>query len=286
MGARFRTRAVSAGPAPLGFRLCTPVRVSWASEAARALWSPRLTAVRDALDAFDPAAHLIAVRPPRARALRDAFARAGLQMRSLADGALGDELQPAGGNVATLAVGDPARVDTIVAAAAARDAHALADATALPACCIAAGWRETAFDPAWVHAAPRPGELTVDLPPLLETNALLRPLGLRIAPVAACSARCEAMRAFARARLDRLAAGAHAGAAAALASILDWPVRWSALHGIAETVTPVVRFTYGTRATGRAIAVRYHGTTMPEGAAQGLVFPYRLPARVRAKAGA
>lgn len=279
-------------PAPLTFRLRTPVRVSWTSEPVRELWAPRFAAVRDALDAFDafdavdPGGSLVAIRPERARGLRDVLARAGMHVRPLVDDALGDEPQPAGGAVVTLALGPRARIDAIVAAASARDAHALATLTGLPACCLAAAWREAAFDPVWVRASEQSGELTVDLPSVPETNALLRPLGLRLAPVAACGMRCEAMRQFGRARLDGLAARGHHDAAAILAEMLDWPVRWSALHGIAETATPVVRFTYGTLATGRRIAVRYHGTTMPQGAAQGLVFPYRLPARLRAKIGA
>ena len=279
--------SASGDPAPLSFRLRTPVRVSWTSEPVRELWAPRFAAVRDALDAFDPAASVIAVRPERARGMRDTLARAGMHVRPLVDDALGDEPQPAGGAVVTLAVGTRERIDAIAAAASARDAHALATLTGLPACCLAAAWREAVFDPVWVRASAQPGGgLTVDQPALPETNALLRPLGLRLAPVAACSARCEAMRQFGRARLDGLAAGDDREAAAILAEMLDWPVRWSALHGIAETATPVVRFTYGTLATGRRIAVRYHGTTMPVGAAQGLVFPYRLPARLRAKIGA
>jgi hypothetical protein len=274
-------------PAPLGFRLRTPVRVSWTSEPVRERWAPRFAALRDALDALDPAASVVAVRPALARGLRDAIARAGMHARPLVDDALGDEPQPAGGAVVTLAIGTRARIDAIVAAASARDAQSLAALTGLPACCLAAAWRGAEFDPAWISASPQPGgSLTVDLPALPETNALLRPLGLRLAPVAACSVRCEAMRQFARARLDGLTSRKRPEAAALLASVLDWPVRWSALHGIAETATPVVRFTYGTLATGRRIAVRYHGTTMPEGAAQGLVFPYRLPARLRAKVGA
>ncbi len=275
-----------ADPAPLSFRLRTPVRVSWTSEPARELWAPRFAAARDALDALDPVANVIAVRPGHARGLRDALARAGMHVRPLADDALGGEPQPAGA-VVTLAIGTRARIDAIAAAASARDAASLAALTGLPPCCLTAAWHEGEVDPVWVRASPQPsGSLTVDLPALPETNGLLRPLGVRLAPIAACSVHCEAMRQFGRARLDGLAGNGHRHAAAILAAILDWPVRWSALHGIAETATPVVRFTYGTLATGRRITVRHHGTTMPEGAAQGLVFPYRLPARLRAKIGA
>src|SRR5947209_13902428 len=254
MGARGPSGAVSTDPAPLNFRLRAPVRLSWTSEPARELWAPRLAAARDALDAPEPGATLVAIRPDRARAIRDAAARAGLHVQTLTDDALGDQPQPAGGALITLAVGTRARIGAIVAAVIARDAHALAAASGLPACCITAAWRDSAFDPVWCAATPHAIGLTAELPCLPETNALLRPLGLRIAPVAACSASCAAMRAFGRARLDRLAASSPAGAL--LAEMLDWPARWSALHGIAETVTPVVRFTYGTRATRRCITVR------------------------------
>jgi SAM-dependent methyltransferase len=62
-----------------------------------------------------------------------------------------------------------------------------------------------------------------------------------------------------------------------LEEILRWPAEWSALHGIAEIRTPVVKIVTLTDATPGKLRVRYQGTPTlsPEHAGTGLVFPFR-----------
>jgi hypothetical protein len=56
--------------------------------------------------------------------------------------------------------------------------------------------------------------------------------------------------------------------------ILDWPVRYTSLHGIAEITTPVNRFHVATDAIAEKVTVDYKGRTYPaEGASGG--FPHR-----------
>jgi hypothetical protein len=61
-----------------------------------------------------------------------------------------------------------------------------------------------------------------------------------------------------------------------LQQILSWPMSWSALHGIAEVKTPVLRYVRDTVATGDRLTVQWLGTVMPQTAARGLTFPFRL----------
>jgi hypothetical protein len=56
--------------------------------------------------------------------------------------------------------------------------------------------------------------------------------------------------------------------------ILDWPVEWTAMHGVAEIKTPVLKVSTRTDATSCKYTVRYRGTTTPPEAARGLRFPF------------
>jgi 2-polyprenyl-3-methyl-5-hydroxy-6-metoxy-1,4-benzoquinol methylase len=64
-----------------------------------------------------------------------------------------------------------------------------------------------------------------------------------------------------------------------LEEILSWPVSWSALHGIAEVKTPVLKASTRTDATAHEFIVRRHGRRVPAEAAAGLSFPFREPDR-------
>jgi hypothetical protein len=56
--------------------------------------------------------------------------------------------------------------------------------------------------------------------------------------------------------------------------LLDWPVEWSALHGIAEIRTPVVKIATRTDPTPERYVVRWMGKSFPADGARGLMFPY------------
>ena len=71
-----------------------------------------------------------------------------------------------------------------------------------------------------------------------------------------------------------------------LREILGWPLEWSALHGIAEIKTPVLRASARTDATPRKYVVRWEGESYPEGGASGLSFPYPRPGRPKLTASA
>ena len=54
--------------------------------------------------------------------------------------------------------------------------------------------------------------------------------------------------------------------------ILSWPASWSALHGIAEVKTPVLKVSTRTDATAHEFVVRRHGRGMPAEAAPAWSF--------------
>jgi 2-polyprenyl-3-methyl-5-hydroxy-6-metoxy-1,4-benzoquinol methylase len=62
--------------------------------------------------------------------------------------------------------------------------------------------------------------------------------------------------------------------------VLSWPVEWSALHGIAEVKTPILKVSTRTDATPMKLVVRYKGGGFPKEGATGLGFPYGEPSRL------
>jgi 2-polyprenyl-3-methyl-5-hydroxy-6-metoxy-1,4-benzoquinol methylase len=106
----------------------------------------------------------------------------------------------------------------------------------------------------------------------------LRWLGVRAVFHLPCSYDCEASDRLARHHLDLARDLGFGEEAEWLRQMLGWPAEWSALHGIAEIRTPVVKIVTRTDATPSKYVVRYHGLGsdgMPEEAAAGLVFPFR-----------
>jgi hypothetical protein len=59
--------------------------------------------------------------------------------------------------------------------------------------------------------------------------------------------------------------------------IVSWPLEWSALHGIAEIKTPILKLAVRTDATVGKHVIRWHGLGLPAEAARGIGFAYRPP---------
>jgi hypothetical protein len=66
--------------------------------------------------------------------------------------------------------------------------------------------------------------------------------------------------------------------AAWMREILSWPVKWTALHGIAEITTPIHRASVPTDATDNLLEVRYLGTGYPAEGVRGVAFPHQTSA--------
>ena len=122
------------------------------------------------------------------------------------------------------------------------------------------------------------GEKTSYVKGFDECNILLRWIGVRAVPYLPCSFTCENTVKFTNRFLDKTKIEY-----GWLMEMLSWPVEWSALHGIAEIKTPILRISTRTDATGERYTVRRVGMNYPIEGASGLRFPYRTVQSLNAK---
>jgi 2-polyprenyl-3-methyl-5-hydroxy-6-metoxy-1,4-benzoquinol methylase len=109
-------------------------------------------------------------------------------------------------------------------------------------------------------------------------NILYRWTGVRGVPHLPCSFDCVASAAFAQQLQDVGTSVGFVEEMAWVREILSWPAEWSALHGIAEIKTPIVKISTRTDATSIKYAVRRPGEAYPSEGATAVRFPYRPPA--------
>jgi hypothetical protein len=105
----------------------------------------------------------------------------------------------------------------------------------------------------------------------------LRPLGIDLLGYLPCSFDCEESQRLGSARLVLGRETGMVEAIAWLEAMLDWPAEWSALHGIAELKTAILKTAYNTDFTARKVTVRYHGRALAADGARGLTFAYKDP---------
>jgi len=109
-----------------------------------------------------------------------------------------------------------------------------------------------------------------------ECNILLRWLGVRLVAHLPCAFDCAATVQMASSFAE-VGRKRHFGEWVDwIYEMLEWPVEWSALHGIAEIRTPVLTISSRTNATARKLVVQRPGKTYPNEGAQGLRFPFRI----------
>lgn len=154
-------------------------------------------------------------------------------------------------------------------------------------CCRAAsaeiqpGQAAACDDPVWLfavrsnHANPAEpsGIITLDAP--WNVNPLLAPLGLRAWEAWPCHAKCQAAAESSARLMHRALESPHVEALRWLSDALAWPASWSALHGIVEVKTPVLRYIRNTGQTPRRLQVNWAGAHYPELAGRGLRFPFQ-----------
>jgi len=140
-----------------------------------------------------------------------------------------------------------------------------------PDCCIAffqKYWIEENFvDTSW------PMSLSGTQGPK-ECNILLRWLGIRAVSHLPCSFDCKDTYQIARTNIEWGYQNGLAQEMEWLEEMLDWPVQWSALHGIAEIRTPILKISTRTDATGDLVEVNKPGYSYPAEGSSGVKFPY------------
>lgn len=238
-------------------------RVAWASEQAQAVWAPRVDAIREAWLDVELRTVAEGVRPAAI-----VFDRPGLHDRLRSFGMHGAPLEQQRFAVAR----STTTAQELAAAWRRRDDPTVGQCLDYPECCV------RFFDHVWNGRQRR--DTTLDMaqrsPTPVGSNILGRWLGVRLVFHLPCAFGCYPSEMHAqlyRAFLPRdCAAWAH--------ELLSWPVQYSALHGIAEVVWPVVKVITSTDYTPTREERRLTGTSYPTEAPHGLKFPFRKPAFV------
>lgn len=285
----------------LDFVLPDFTRISWVTDLAREVWQPRITRITQAWIEIECLAVAAGVRRCCiTMAGPEEFLRRGPEWARLGLNALPIEIQGISGQsysattVATelgkpfafrFVLGAPESVIEFKRAWDGQDNEGIGRLLGYPECCLRFFRRvwvdEAMVDTTWPMAqgtttpAEETDALEVAGPP--QANILWRWMGVRAVSHLPCRFDCEATVTLADRLLD---VGREAGYAQEmdwLLEILSWPVEWSALHGIAEIKTPVLKVSTRTDATARKYVVRREGTAYPAEGAKGLNFPYRMP---------
>ena len=273
----------------LPFVLPDFTRHSWVSDGARLTWEPRLERIRRAwqdiewLSIVDEIRGCALVGIPQddlsttiARWSAARLSAMGLQMA-----------QPHTHPGMTFAV--VGSLDNVTRARDAWTANAndrLGRLLGYPDCCrtffehVWVGQRS--IDTTWAMAGntspPSDAVVVLESNETCLSNILWRWLGVRAVPHLPCRFDCGESARFGQ---QLLGVGERAGYVEEvkwIREILSWPVEWSALHGIAEVKTPILKISTRTDATASKRVVRWTGTEYPREGATGLHFPYRPPA--------
>lgn len=136
-------------------------------------------------------------------------------------------------------------------------------------------------DTTWPMAANTKGMVnggaTIKVRGPAESNILWRWASVRAVPHLPCSFDCENTVNFAKA-LEEVGRNTGYGQEMDwMREILEWPAEWSALHGVAEVKTPLLRVSTRTDATSIKFSVRRESDTYPQDGITGLNFPYHQP---------
>lgn len=109
----------------------------------------------------------------------------------------------------------------------------------------------------------------------VECNILLRWLGVRAVSHLPCSFKCEPTHRLGASVMEIARSHGLEETVDWIYHMLNWPIEWSALHGLLELKTPVLKILASTISTADLIAVQKEGTTYPKYGATGIKFPFK-----------
>jgi hypothetical protein len=288
-------------PDRLDFALKGFVRMAWASSAAERTWGTRFARVRAAVTHVEWMSVAEKLRPCALFQLRshdieiasNLWAAQGLSWRTLneANQRVGawwlDASLPRRAASRPVVVGREPEIAAFARAWDAWDHLSIGGLLGYPPCCRLFFEEvcvvQRCIDTVWAMAQresrieDRASGRRVEGP--VASNILLQALGVRGVPHCPCSFECR--------ETARLADSMNCVAAAVgndeeygwLSNILSWPMEWSALHGIAEIRTPILKLCTPTDATASEYVVRWEGSARPAESARGIGFPYTSSGR-------
>jgi len=287
----------------LNFVLPKFLRLSWVSDRAREVWTSRVKRILAAWGVMERESVLHGVRKCALEKsslqqgiLLDASAAAGFIVAKLDAGT--DEVSTMESNGATaasdkvshFAIGDSSSVQELRSAWLAQDHDKIGGLLGYPPCCTQAFCERYArgdfSDPIWpTSIASSPAKQGVERHIDIETgspscNIFWRSFGIRSVPHLPCRFDCEATAELSRSFFDLAARLGFAEEIEWLTQILSWPVEWTALHGIAEIKTPILKISTATDATARKFTACWIGSSYPDEGVQAIRFPYQIPRRL------
>jgi hypothetical protein len=286
----------------LPVRLPDFTRLAWVSDEAQAVWQPRLQRIGTAWQEVEWRAVAAGIRRAAQRVLSPAL-MPGLVAEMAQHGLLSFDVARVGVSGApyraTAVVprsGEPFLLRVLITSPQDREAVTAAwqsgqqllcsSFLGAPDCCarsFARIWEQERYlDATWPMVAELAGERSeIEIEAAPEANLLLRWLGVRPVPHLPCRFDCPATIALGRQLLAVMRQAGYGLEADWQQEMLRWPMEWSALHGIAEIKTPIVRIMTCTDATAKTYRVRLLGAVQPQETGQGLGFPFRRPTRLR-----
>lgn len=287
----------------LNFRLDDFTRVQWAP-GARSVWEPKFQEVSNlyqnieimlVIQGVKPSA-LIVVAPENLAGLHKQIG--GSPFSAIVLGQQGRNGQSYAATTTAyipgqpfdyrVAITKPNLIDSWIDAWETHNDHLMGVLLGYPECCrkfFMKYWVEQNFiDTMWFQTlgtGVTDSENVIDVTPDPYCNVTLRGLGLRWVSHLPCSFQCEETNAIGSATA-KLIKSLYPSAYQTLSEALQWPVKWTALHGIAEITTPVCRIISRTDATTTKYVVRQHGAIYPEEGSRGLDFPFvETPRKVK-----
>lgn len=267
-------------------------RHSWVSQSAQSVWEPRISRIIQAwlhIEWLSVAegireCGLVWISPhalPNLIPMWEAAHLSAIQF-DIQDTAL----QTNTSGLICVVVGAMDKINRLRQAWAASEHEAVGTLLGYPPCCInffRRVWVEDrCIDTTWAMGENTCGvsgkaairiEFAEAVPPF--SNILWRWMGVRTIPHLPCRFDCPESIQFGARLLELGRSAGYAQEVEWMASILSWPAEWSALHGIAEVKSPILKITTRTDATAKKWVVRWVGTTYPDEGAVGVQFPYQ-----------
>ena len=292
----------------LNFTLHAFTRLSWVSDRARAVWEPRMNQITKAWTEVEWLAVAFGIYPCHmvTVSLEDFVDRAGeWAKRGLSALPLGiedlSEIPNAGVAVNLdqgkrflfrVILGVPTDVSTFKCAWDADDNSTIGRLLGYPTCCLdffrrvygEQGLMDGTWQMAETTAAPLKEVHSIEITAPPEVNPVWHFMGIRTISHSPCRFDCKESTLLGK---KLVAVGRENGYAREmdwLLEILSWPLEWSALHGIAEIKTPLLKVCTRTDATAHKYTVQIQGNAYPPEGAEGLNFPYRMHSQPRVTA--
>jgi SAM-dependent methyltransferase len=298
---------LAAIPRRLDFRLPDFTRYAWVSEGARERWEPRIRRITEMLLELEWRTIAEWLRPCALRnipvdqleTLRASLAPDRIEVETLQPTSLGTTYSstleaPAAGVPSAYwsALGRRDDLDLLCEAYRGNDQREVGRLLGYPPCCVEFFeeiWvRHGMVDTTWPMAVATVGRIApterhVEIPGPSNCGMQLRWLGVRQVFHLPCSFDCKRSSECADLVANLAARRGYDEELAWLDDMLRWPVEWTALHGIAEIKTPVVKIVTRTDATPDKYVVTYRGDgrVYPDQGAAGLAFPFRAPAAMQ-----